>query len=101
MNGQGFLLQVTGPYINVADDMYGELLNNMKASLQKINTFEVLMIACVVFTIFYFKLLWSAPDIDTAFTLDYLCSYDNLCQLALSLGLTLSLYLLVRYWSKR
>ena len=73
----------------------------MKAPFQKIYTFEILTIACVVFTVFYFKLLWGAPDIDTAFTLDYLCSYDNLCQLALSLGLTLSLYLLVRYWFKR
>ena len=59
------------------------------------------MIACVVFTIFYFKLLWSAPDIDTAFTLDYLCSYDNLFQLAISLGFTLSLYLLLRFLFKR
>lgn len=58
------------------------------------------MIACVVFTIFYFKLLWGAPDIDTAFTLDYLCSYDNLYQLVLSLGLVLSLYLFVRYLFK-
>ncbi|RLB64657.1 MAG: hypothetical protein DRH08_09170 [Deltaproteobacteria bacterium] len=73
----------------------------MKAPFQKINTFEILMIACVVFTIFYFKLLWSAPDIDTAFTLDYLCSYDNLFQLAISLGFTLSLYLLLRFLFKR
>jgi len=81
--------------------MYGKLLNNMKALFQKINTFEILMIACVVFTLFYFKLLWSAPDIDTAFTLDYLCSYGNLYHLALSMGFTLSLYLLVRYLFKR
>ena len=73
----------------------------MKTPFLKVKMFEMLTLACVVFTLFYFKLLWSAPDIDTAFTLDYLCSYNNLCQLALGLGLTLSLYLVLRFLLKR
>ena len=80
---------------------YEKLLHEMKTTFTKTDMIWVLLIASVVFTVFFFRLLWNAPDITTAFTFNYLCNDNNLCQLAICMGFPLSLYLIIRFLFKR
>ena len=73
----------------------------MKKSFTKADTMWPLLILCAAVTVFFFKLLWHAPDINTAFTVGYLCSVSNLSQLVFYLGFPLSIYLSIRLLSKR